>query len=568
MVSQPRGALEASASALPISVAARSVGQLAPSMTAARAHWCDLCHTPLLQTRCGTCGRAGRVVSTANMRPVFAAEIKLLRRFGLPIDLVRATDLALWEAAGRYYLNGSLVARARYGNGGGAVSLDVAAGVRIQCARMGGPTARLASFVAANEATLVALEHEACGFIEDVFRHYPNRLPLVSFSGGKDSTVVSHLVERAVGRRDIIHLFADTGIEMPDTYAFLAEFRRRHPAIPLLHISPANSFFELCREIGPPSRIQRWCCSTQKAAPLGATIGALAAAGGVLTFDGIRSAESARRSRYERLSAATKVGQEILASPILAWSDLAVWAYTLWRGLPTNQAYKKGFKRVGCLYCPLNSLWSEALFSLLYAREHARWQEVLRSSALGMGHPDPDQFARESWRVRAGGRGLSHDRASIASAPCDARPDRVAYSLSRDWDDCFWAYLAGLGKVRIVRDDGTVVLAQLDTRDGDVACTFRVVRPRRRLEVTYGKVRYARLLRQRVERQIRKFQSCVRCGACSAVCPVGAISVNAVFHVDPDRCTRCLKCVSLNCVAVESLTLKGKRSEVGAGKCQ
>ncbi len=36
---------------------------------------------------------------------------------------------------------------------------------------------------------------------------------------------------------------------------------------------------------------------------------------------------------------------------------------------------------------------------------------------------------------------------------------------------------------------------------------------------------------------------CTACGACSEVCPVGAINVEDVAHVDNDECVECGACV-------------------------
>jgi NAD-dependent dihydropyrimidine dehydrogenase PreA subunit len=36
---------------------------------------------------------------------------------------------------------------------------------------------------------------------------------------------------------------------------------------------------------------------------------------------------------------------------------------------------------------------------------------------------------------------------------------------------------------------------------------------------------------------------CTACGACSEVCPVGAITVEDVAHVDSDECVECGACV-------------------------
>jgi len=522
-----------------------------------RAYWCDACRVPLLQSPCSVCGQDGRAVSSSNMRPVFAGEIRSLLALGAPSWLGPPRDFALWESGGRYYMGGYAIARLRRAPAPRRVSVEPIGKPAAQDARRRrSPLMR--RLVAANYPRLRELEHQACVFIQEAVSVYPDRTLVVSFSGGKDSTVVSHLVRTALGRADILHMFADTGIEMPDTYRFLDTFRRDRPSVPLMVIRASADFFQLCHEIGPPSRIQRWCCSTQKAVPLGSVVNAANGAKGVLCFDGIRRAESSRRNGYLRITTKTKIGREVLASPILDWTDLEVWIYGLSAGLPINEAYLRGFKRVGCLYCPLNSAWSEALTALHYSNEHELWIATLRESACRAGHPDPDAFAQGAWRARAGGRGLASFRASVAASPCESHPHRVSYQTTGDWRDTLWSYIGMLGKLRIWHDDGMIAVGVLQDASGADLMSFRAVRPRQRLEVTYADGKGHRLLRQRIERQLRKYQSCVSCGACAAICPTGALSMHDSLIFNERLCTFCLKCVSMNCVAVESLTLKGR----------
>lgn len=40
-------------------------------------------------------------------------------------------------------------------------------------------------------------------------------------------------------------------------------------------------------------------------------------------------------------------------------------------------------------------------------------------------------------------------------------------------------------------------------------------------------------------------KDCIGCGACSEVCPEGAIHLGALSHIDRQRCTRCMKCVKV-----------------------
>lgn len=68
-----------------------------------------------------------------------------------------------------------------------------------------------------NRKRLLALEDDAFEFIKHTVNDHSPREILVSFSGGKDSTVVSDLVRRALGRADILHIFGDTKLEDENT---------------------------------------------------------------------------------------------------------------------------------------------------------------------------------------------------------------------------------------------------------------------------------------------------------------------------------------------------------------
>jgi ferredoxin len=69
--------------------------------------------------------------------------------------------------------------------------------------------------------------------------------------------------------------------------------------------------------------------------------------------------------------------------------------------------------------------------------------------------------------------------------------------------------------------------------------------------------RNSRHLLQAIERQIRKFQACVLCGACVGICPTNAITINPHLRVSEDKCSHCRNCVSTrylrdSCVALHA----------------
>ncbi|MGL5368545.1 MAG: phosphoadenosine phosphosulfate reductase family protein, partial [Cetobacterium somerae] len=137
-------------------------------------------------------------------------------------------------------------------------------------------------------------------FIEEVSKTYSKRVNMVSFSGGKDSTVVSHLVRTALNNQSILHIFGDTTLELPLTYEYVEKFKEQNPMTPFFdERNEENDFFEMCKEIGPPSRVKSWCCSIFKTGPMGTTLSNFEE--DFLTFYGVRRKESSSRSKYSKV---------------------------------------------------------------------------------------------------------------------------------------------------------------------------------------------------------------------------------------------------------------------------
>jgi len=519
--------------------------------------WCERCSIPIATARCERCGGTGQRLAH-DLTPVFTEELRLLQeRLGLGWPTV-PSDFLLWCSGTDYFRNGVKYATLRY-QAPSSPTLQVhdTASERTGPNQPGGGRL-LGRLLAGNRSHILSLEAEANEFVVQTAESYSGHVITVAFSGGKDSTVISHVVRRALGTASVLHVFSDTTIEAPDTIAYIRRFRRDNRHTPFVVLRPNADFYDLCSRIGPPSRILRWCCTSHKTAPMAALVSVLGRGNGVLTFDGIRASESVRRARYDRVTTDHKIENEVLASPIRDWRDFDVWLYILSSGLSFNPAYRKGFRRVGCLPCPFNSHWSDYLTQVWYPARGAHWRAFLRDYARAVNHPEPDRFAEGGWRTRAGGRGLKHELASVNKEACLREPATYSYTLATEWDDRFLEYLKPLGRLQVVYDDGVKLKIELvDVRDSACLAFLTVTRPRNAVRVSFLTDTNTRLAIQRFEKQIKRFQSCVLCGGCASHCPCGAICLNGSYRVDASICTGCKRCVRSRCVAAESLTLKG-----------
>lgn len=531
------------------------------SISPNRSYWCDECQVPVLGPVCLACGNTVRDISSSSLRPVFSQEISYLEsRFGPKFSgVLREGDTWVSPSNRVYFVDGKPVLQL-HGLGKGQEGLSYKL---INSASLETKSRSVSDTIIllhqANYHYLRELKYEAECFIKEMAKQYDMRTICVSFSGGKDSTVVSHLVMNTFGRSDILHIFADTTIEAPDTYKYLEAFKKKHTLTPIIYCKSPLDFFDIASEIGPPSRILRWCCTTHKTNPLGKIIGVLNPSAGVLAFDGVRKCESNRRSNYLKVSAAHKIGKEILASPILEWSDIQLWIYMLVHGLEINTAYAKGFRRVGCLYCPFNSNWSELLIRYYYPKESTFWTSFLHEHAQRIQHIDPEIYVQHGWRVRAGGRGLDSYKTVLDSYPCAISEDAMNYQLVTENAEDVEIFLRPFGNQILVHEDNHSKSFMIKSKSTEkLLASVEVSFEENTVRITYLCAQGKSLLRKRIEKQLRKLQSCIKCGACTAKCSAHTNPFEGISGIDSQLCVSCLKCVSFDCPVVDSLTRRGR----------
>ena len=172
--------------------------------------------------------------------------------------------------------------------------------------------------------------------IERIKAHAPAEGVTVAFSGGKDSCVILDLVKRSgVPYRAV---YSVTQVDPPELLRFM---REHHAGVEWRR--PKRSMIEAVRAPGLPTRWRRWCCQEYKHAINDPGV----------YIVGVRWAESARRKGQWRLVQSCMNDGTTKLCPIIDWSDDEVWEYIRERNLQYCSLYDEGFKRLGCVCCPL-----------------------------------------------------------------------------------------------------------------------------------------------------------------------------------------------------------------------
>jgi len=160
----------------------------------------------------------------------------------------------------------------------------------------------------------------------------------LAFSGGKDSMVILDLAKRAgINYRPHYNL---TTVDPPELVQFI---KKQYPEVKFN--KPKMSMWQLILHKGfPPTRVVRYCCHILKEG----------GGKGYNTITGVRWAESKKRSKRRTVETCLNKNM-ITVNPILDWSDEDVWQYIHSRELPYCSLYDEGFKRLGCIMCPMTS---------------------------------------------------------------------------------------------------------------------------------------------------------------------------------------------------------------------
>lgn len=528
-------------------------------------YWCDNCNVPIYQNICPVCGDKGHYIAT-DIRPVFPEENMLISIL-IANDPFKYQKESVWYGSNSYIVNGEKIKfsvskvnkksteelieiRRKYEENADQITYEYFDGFK-EC------------FIRANIDRYNEITEEATREIQKYRNRYALEDMMVSFSGGKDSTVTSHIVRTALGSNDVLHVFGNTTLEFPYTMEYMKRFNQKDDdneakgVKVLIAQNREKNFEDLCDVVGPPSRVMRWCCTVFKTGAIQKTISsAFKNKTNILSFQGIRHNESASRSKYERESQSPKIAKQTVFSPIIDWNDYDVWLYLLTTGIDFNYAYRLGWTRVGCWCCPNNGAWSEFLSKIHMQDRYNHWHELLVDFAKQIGKPDPEDYVNEGgWKARQGGNGLAAAQTSVVSfEPCATDENAFNYDLQRTITDELYELFKPfgsinrelgnkrLGEVYVINKAGKVVLI-LQGRLGNTKLKVIIkdfhIAGAKTLSVAEGKVQC----------QLTKYQMCLGCKACESVCKHDAISVKddgtgkITYRIDDDKCVRCTECV-------------------------
>lgn len=529
--------------------------------TPSEVYWCDSCKVPIIREvsqvdkdECPLCGKKTKYLSK-DIRPVFPEE-RLLVELLLDKKPHSLKDKSVWCENNRYFVDGkkySIASRLYLEKDTDEIKnqLDLYQSDNTYDSF----NKYIDRYVRANKNRLDYLVDEATDFVKRASKRYDEEHIVLSFSGGKDSTVTADVVTKALSNPSLVHIFGNTTLEFPQTIEYAERFRDDHPyAIFEIAINDEQVFLDMCDEIGPPARLMRWCCSMFKTGPITRVLNSLYGEEKVLTFYGIRKAESVSRSKYNRIqgeSESIKIQKQTVASPIFYWLDADIWLYLFSENVDFNDAYRLGYDRVGCWCCPNNNFRAQFLSKIYMPEQSKQWRDFLISFAKKIGKPDAEDYVDTGkWKARQGGNGLaSANDVKIRFTNCTAEEHAKIYQLYRPFDDELVGMFVPFGK--LAPELGNKLLNETIVLDVRTNVPILSIQPFSQDGYEYAvKIKTMNVadhddMQRMAAYQVRKYNACKRCLKCESVCRTNAISITGdYYYINPDKCVHCKKCMN------------------------
>jgi phosphoadenosine phosphosulfate reductase len=421
-------------------------------------YYCEHCNTPLIKTvdriDKDICPLCGNLISylCSDLRPVFPEERLLIEILtARPFEYMNKN---VWASENRYYIDGKKIIVPNKTFRKRSI-VQIVEQLKKYSFKNNYDffNKTIDTFIKANTERLQYITNEAIEFIKDTAHTYPVENMVISFSGGKDSTVTADLTVRALSNPSLVHIFGDTTLEFPMTIEYVNRFKENNPkAIFKTAKNKEQDFYKVCDDIGPPARMLRWCCSMFKTGPIARVLSSLYRGMDIVTFYGIRKNESVSRSKYNRVedsADAVKIQKQKVAAPIFNWKDIDVWLYILSEDIDFNDAYRYGYDRVGCWCCPNNNVRAQFLSQIYMPVQTSEWRRFLIDFAVKIGKPDAEVYVDSGkWKARQGGNGIaSAENVKLKFTNCTSEENAKIYKLSRPMNEDFLNLLIPFGKV-------------------------------------------------------------------------------------------------------------------------
>lgn len=524
-------------------------------------YWCKECKVPIIKQVnqsdkeiCSICKEKLDYLSK-DIRPVFPEE-RLLIELLLEKEANSLINSSVWASENKYFIDGKkkIIQNRTFNDLKPKLFKDKLDKYQ-KYNSYENFNRQVSKFVEANKFRLSYLIDEANEFIKKISEKYEEEEIVISFSGGKDSTVVADLVINALGNPSLVHIFGDTTLEFPTTIEYAERYRNSHRhAIFQIAKNNEQDFMTVCEDIGPPARMMRWCCSMFKTGPITRVLNNLYREQKILTFYGIRKAESLTRSKYNRVegnSESLKIQKQTVASPIFFWTDIDIWLYILTKKVDFNEAYRRGYDRVGCWCCPNNNIRAQFMSAIFMPEKSEQWRNFLIEFAKKIGKADAEEYVDTGmWKARQGGNGLeAANDIKIKFTNCTTEEHAKIYKIKETINDEFINLFTPFGK--IAPELGQKLLQETIILDYKNKIPIISIQPFGKDTEGYSvKIKTINVsdheaLQKMIAYQVKKFNACRKCLKCESICNVGAISITGDnYYINPNKCVHCKMCVN------------------------
>lgn len=239
----------------------------------------------------------------------------------------------------------------------------------------------------------------------------------VSFSGGKDSTVLLDLARSMYP--DVPAVFADTGLEFPEIRVFVKATEKVEmvrPEMSFRQVVMTKGYPVVSKEVAhtidqaqrgcpgalkmisidrdeskfskkhyawlmdAPFRISSECCTVLKKKPMEE----YAKRTGRAPIIGTKGTDS--RLRMTNLRQYGEIVKD-KCMPLGIWTDEDIWSYIHAHNLPYSPIYDKGYRATGCIFCAFGIMQDKGRFLKLKATHPSLWAYCMKpvdKGGLGM----------------------------------------------------------------------------------------------------------------------------------------------------------------------------------------